>query len=73
MPLYYSCPRKQQLAEEIRVLMDYIMRLNARQFGFLPPDRIGETEWLQDQLSLARRKKDALLKEFREHVAEHRC
>ena len=73
MPLYHSCSRKQQLAEEIRALMDHIMRLNARQFEFLAPDRIDEAASLQAQLTSARSKKEALLKEFRAHEAEHNC
>jgi hypothetical protein len=73
MPLYHSCSRKQQLAEEIRALMDQIMRLNARQFGFLAYDKSDEAESIRAQLTSARSKKEALLKEFRAHEAEHRC
>jgi len=73
MPLNHSCPHKQQLADEIRQLMDHIMRLNARQFGLLVPERIDDTESIQGQVTSARSQKDALLKEFREHVAEHHC
>ena len=72
-PALQECPRKQELVDAIRGVMDHILGLN---HGIMQSVIKGDTATLEElraQFSQARTQKDALLEAYKQHSRVHGC
>ena len=67
------CADRLRLSNELRSTMDHIVGLNNQIAGALLTGDLEGLQALEEQVQNARKRKDALLAQFKAHLAQHRC
>jgi hypothetical protein len=72
-PVLGACREKQRLTDEIRVIMDEIVKLEAEQLEAVLDGKSSLAEVLERHLVNARHRKNNALAAYKQHVGIHRC
>lgn len=72
-PARQECPRKRELAQSIRLIIDKIIALNRDIQECVVRGDTGKMDDLRAELAQARTNKDVLLENYKEHARVHGC
>lgn len=72
-PAPQKCPRKQELAQAIRDVINHIIALNTEMMAGVVRGDTDKIEDLRAELAQARIKKDSLLESYKQHARVHGC